>query len=193
MKKLLMTFLLGLFCFGIANAQLGIRAGLTSAKVTFDTEGFMLEPAKSKIGFHAGVTYDLSVGTKLMLRPGLLYSTKGWKIEDSGFTSEASLGYIDIPIHLLYKFGADAEKGFFIAGGPTVSLLMSASSDGEDIKDDVNSTDFGFNLGFGYILNPQLSFGLDATVGLSNLDKEASSDDLSIKNQVGTLYVHYKI
>jgi len=103
-----------------------------------------------------------------------------------------SMNYLDIPIHLLYKFGDNLEKGFFLSGGPTISILMSANSEGVDIKDDVSSTDIGFNLGIGYMLNSQLSFGLDATIGFSNLDSESSGESTA-KNQVGSLYIHYKI
>ena len=188
MKKIVLAFSLFLFCSSVGFSQLGIRGGLNMSNVSISTDGFTISPS-SKIGFHAGITYDANIGTNLTLRPGLLYSTQGYEIE--GFGS-VSTNYINIPINFVKEFGGEAESGFFIQGGPYLGLLMTAKSDGEDIKDDYKSLDLGIGLGVGYNINSNISVGLDYALGIANVANDTSGESTARNTNI-MLYFLYRI
>jgi len=188
MKKIIISLILGLTCVIISQAQVGIRGGLNYSNFSVsDVDGNIgINP---KPGFHFGLTYDISAGTSLTFRPGVLYSSKGAKIDAFGETLTTKFDYIEIPLNLLYKFEQE-DGGFFLQGGPAIGFLMIAEQGGQDLKDEVTSTDIGFTLGLGYMVDSQISFGVDYTNGFSNL---AMDSEETIKNTNFSVYVHYKI
>ena len=77
-------------------------------------------------------------------------------------------------------------EGFSLEAGPQIGFLMSAKlkGDGEDldIKDESNSTDFGFNFGAGYDVTENINLGLRYSLGLSNINKEDGAGDAKNSN-----------
>jgi len=85
-------------------------------------------------------------------------------------------------------------KSFSLEAGPQIGFLVSAKSEGVDVKDFVESIDFGLNLGAGYDFTEKFSAGLRYNFGLSNIAKTepGDGDNTDIKNGVFSISVGYK-
>jgi len=184
MKKLILTLFVVAAYSATSFSQLNLKAGLNLANQTFEAGGISFEPS-SKVGFLVGVNYAFSMAESISLRPGVQYSGKGSKIDILGTSSSASFNYIEVPVDFVYNTG-----DLSIHAGPYLGLLLSASSDGVDIKDDAKSTDFGINLGLGYNFGV-IGVGANYGLGLSNINDDGT--DGSVKNKVISIYVTYGI
>lgn len=174
----------------------GIRAG-----VNFQTiNGKNIEDDKLQndllVGYHAGVNAEIPVGTGTYIQPGVLYTLKGAKWEDSDVKTKIS--YIDIPVNLIYKpvlgtgnmvLGFGPYVGFGIGG------KIENDNDEVDIEfDDTRSAiefnklkrlDAGANFLVGYEFSSKLSFQLNAQLGLVDINPEianVSSDKTNWRN-----------
>ena len=126
---------------------------------------------------------EIKISEKFSIQPELMYSSQG---ASSDLGGDLKLDYINIPV--MAKFYV--AKSFSLEAGPQIGFLVSAKADGEDVKDFVSSTDFGFNFGAGYDFTEKLSAGLRYNLGLSNVDDSDSGD--SIKNAVISITLGYK-
>jgi hypothetical protein len=185
MKKLLYVFA-AFLCFILitpnqADAQLGIRAGVNMANISGD----MTDGLESNLGFHFGIDYEKAIGESLTFRPGLLYSGKGTKFDV--IDEAANLSYLEIPLDLVFPLGG----GLAVNAGPYLGFLMSAKQGDVDFKEDINTLDFGLNLGLGYDVDP-FTIGLGYGLGLTNIN-DSESTDASNKNTNITLYVVYNL
>jgi hypothetical protein len=207
MKKVLLTAA-AVMAFGLMNAQevkYGAKAGLNLSNLGGDAEN-----TDMKIGFQVGGFAEIKVSEKFSVQPELLFSTQGAKSEysesdvDYSYTSKETLklSYLNIPI--MAKFYA-TEK-FYVEAGPQIGLLMSAEAESEetetfmgvtesatttvDMKDFMNSTDFGLGLGFGYNFTENVGAGVRYTAGLSNIYKDAPSG-FSVNNSNIAISVAY--
>lgn len=140
MKKLLsIFFLVSIFSTISSQAQfrLGPAVGLNVA--TLSGTDITVDP---KIGWHAGLFFDVSLTKHLSIMPSVLYSTKGYKYDYISTTSaepidtstgtatitatvdvNATLGYLDVPALLTWYSGE--HKGFMIQVGPQLSYLIT--------------------------------------------------------------------
>ena len=173
MKKVFLS-IVAILAFGFTNAQtvkFGVKGGLN---VTTITGGEL--SASSKVGFHVGGLAEIKFGEKFAVQPELLYSTKGAKSNyDFGFGGgdlENNLSYIDLPVMVKYF----VIEGLSIEAGPQVSFLIDANQkfdgESEDIKEFMNTVDFGFNIGAGYALPNGLMFQARYNLGLMDISKE---------------------
>ena len=158
MKKFLMT--LAVACFALtASAQekgdfrFGVTAGMNVANVT-DCE------RDSRIGFHVGVKGEYNITENLYGSAALLFTQKGSKSEwsEEGYNVESTWnpGYIELPIHIgyRYKFGDKVsifgETGPYFAYGICGKDKFEGPGLDEDTKffddDDVNKFDFGWGV-----------------------------------------------
>lgn len=201
MKKIILT-VAAVFAFGFANAQetkFGVKGGLNVANLSGD-----IEDNSSKVGFHVGGFVEIKVSDKFSVQPELLFSTQGTKLEESGtnysYESNLNLSYLNIPVMAKYY----VAEGFSLEAGPQIGFLTTAKSDftatesgitvsgDEDVKDDFESIDFGFNFGAGYDFTENLSAGLRYNLGLSNIAKTDSGDDFKLSNNVFSVSLGYK-
>lgn len=216
MKKLL--FLSALFLIGASSfsqVKFGVKAGLNLSNIGQNFK----DPADEfstnmKPGVHLGLAVQYDLGESLGLLTGLVYSSKGFKIEEGTYKSKASLGYLEIPIKLAYKL-----NNFRFMVGPSIAFGISGKSkweydvdSGEDkikfknklgeaeLNDDydyVKAIDLGLNIGVGYDINGILisaNYGL----GLSNLNPKVDvpdvtddSKDYKMTNRVISIGVTY--
>lgn len=193
MKKGLLI-LAALFTFGYAaNAQdekssgggssagmvkFGPKAGLNIASLSIDN-------TKSLIGFHVGAFAEIMISEKFAVQPEIMYSAQGAKADEGD--GELKLGYLNIPV--MAKFFV--AEGFSVEAGPQIGFLMNAEdSDGTDIKDSFETTDFGINVGLGYSLPMGVMFSGRYNIGLSDTVKNNVGD--AAKNGVFQLSVGYK-
>ncbi len=187
MKKLLSLIFAFVAFATISNAQIAIKAGLNLANVSVSSDGESFEP-DSKIGFHLGATYTAMINENISFRPGVLFSTKGYKITFLDQDFNTNLSYIDIPLDFVYKTGA-----LDIHAGPYLGLLMSAKAEDEDIKDGLESLDYGLNFGLSYNINTNIGIGVNYGLGLANIGKEVDGDDSTTKNKVIGISVIYSL
>jgi len=184
--------------FGFVNAQkaqFGFKGGLNVANQSFSGDG--APSPSSKVGFHVGGFVEIKVSDKFAIQPELLYSTQGSKFNEivnyqgTDYKAEVTLklSYINIPFMLKY-YAADK---FSLEAGPQIGFLTTAklavknqgNSNEQDIKDIFKSTDFGLNLGVGYEFAKNFSAGVRYNIGLTNIVKDGSGDE--IKNNVFSL------
>ncbi|WP_205503443.1 porin family protein [Rufibacter psychrotolerans] len=186
MKKLVF-FIAALFMTYFAQAQgeikVGIKAGGNFSNWTGDDveafEELFDTKMEYKFGFHAGLFADYSFSEMVSVRPELLYSLKGWKMEEEDETFKVNLSYIDVPILARIKAGA-----LFFELGPTVSFNVASKykltggdedEDG-DFKDvfggDPETVDIGYAAGLGYELPVGVGIGLRYNGGLSKVAED---------------------
>jgi hypothetical protein len=147
-------------------------------------------------GFHAGVNAEIPVGTGTYIQPGVLYTMKGAKLEDSD--NKIKLSYIDVPVNLIYK--PVLGTGNMVLGfGPYVGFGIGGKVEVGNNERDVEFTDSrsaseihkfkrldaGANFLAGYEFKNKLSFQLNAQLGLVDINPEitnASSDKNNWRN-----------
>lgn len=174
MKKL---FYLIVFFLGIsANAQIlqfGVKGGFNTSTLSGDGD------ISSLTGFHAGVfaSIDLVV---IDVVPELVYSTQGAKLGNQ----DVNLNYFNVPIMARLNL----LKILYVEAGPQFGFLMSAEDGGEDIKDDIESTDISVGLGAGVELFDSFDVGLRYNFGTTDVTKGAGD----YKNNVLQIGLAYK-
>ncbi|WP_297085809.1 porin family protein [uncultured Draconibacterium sp.] len=103
------------------------------------------------------------------------YSLKSVQLEENTFSGKVNLSYLNIP--LLYHY--QSNSGFYAEGGLQPSFLLSAKDKPDegasyDFKDYIKTVDIGIPVGLGYQLNDNLSLGVRAVYGLSNINTEGT-------------------
>lgn len=190
MKKIILSAI-AIMAFTFANAQstrFGVKGGLNIT--TFAGGNYW--DASSLVGFQVGGFAEIKVIERLAIQPEVLFSTQGAKLKFAGDKYDTKLNYINVPV--LAKFYI--TKQFTAEAGPQIGFLVSAKSDGDDVKDGFKSVDTGFNFGLGYNFTDNFSVGARYTVGLSNIaDNNADTWDEyydSPKNSVFAITAAYK-
>ncbi|AMM50533.1 hypothetical protein TH61_04185 [Rufibacter sp. DG15C] len=190
--------------------KLGLKAGINYANITGDDAS----SADPRIGLHFGAFADYGINEMVSIRPEIMFSGKGFKMEESesnifeagdrySMEMTQQINYIDVPVLAHIKQG-----NFFLEVGPQVSFLMSAkgtvkgtykAADGtsESEEDSDSSTDglrsvgLGYALGAGYELSNGVALSLRYNGDFTGIAEE--DDDAKIKNSVIQLSVSYRI
>jgi opacity protein-like surface antigen len=218
MKKQILL-LVTIFISSLAIAQVrptfGIRAGVTSSKVSGDamnnlesmldfTNGMI--SSSSRQGFFAGGYASIPVSAVISIEPALYYTQKGYELKGAldlkgvgflGANAKAKLNtqYLDIPVVLKVNV-----SGFQLFAGPQLSYLMDANlrttagllgfnlTDKKmDASNQFNRTDFAVTGGVGFKITPALNIMASYDYGLSKVDanKNLSSYNRSFKLGIG--------
>jgi len=194
MKKLLLPFCLLLAGVVTTNAQgvaIGARAGLNLANQSISSSGVSVSP-DSRLGFFVGAYAKIMVSDKIGVQPELFYSSVGSKWPDAGSGVQTiKTDYLTLPVFFRYN----VTDNFHLLAGPQFGILMSASnkdnSGTNDIKDQLNSSDFSGVVGAGLDFGP-LNAGLRYNFGLSNIEKNAPSGE-TVKNNVFQIVAGFKL
>lgn len=186
------SFLIVTFTFfafiSVSNAQFGIRAGVNLANQSIEAQGISIG-LSNQIGFQLGVNYDKMINENLSFRPGLLFTMKGAKFSFPGVDDQAAkFNYLEVPLDFVYHAGS-----IDIHAGPYVGFLMTAKSDGEDVKDGAETLDFGINFGGSYNINSKIGVGVNYGLGLANIAKTEDGDESTVNNKVISFFVTYKL
>ena len=178
------------------------KGGINIADVS--TDAFDLDNADlaSKTGFVGGAYANFVLGGVFAIQPEVLYSQKGFKIEETGSPVEASFktNYFEIPVLLKAQFPMTMLRPAVYAG-PVVSFETSCKlgfTDGDTSLDfdcdsddadvgDRKKTDFGavFGANLDLFVGP-LVLTIDGRyqLGLTNLNDDSDAPDESVKNRV---------
>ena len=90
-----------------------------------------------KLGVKVGINANIPIGERLVIQPGLFYSIKGTKREETDAYSSTvneteknniTLHYADIAVNVQYMFNDPSEGRFFIGIGPYVGVAFSGKS-----------------------------------------------------------------
>jgi hypothetical protein len=139
-----------------AEAQVGLKAGLSSATITFEPESGSpdLTETKARNGFVGGVFLLLTGNKAGGWQIEFLYQEKGAKnllrVDDT-----LTLTYLSIPVllHVDVWQKTKSSTAVFLVGGASVDFNIKASYEAdsarEDVKDDIRSTDIGLHVGGG--------------------------------------------
>lgn len=195
MKKVLMLIATATLLAAYTHAQttFAIRAGVNFQNINGEEEDGTKLDNKMATKFHAGVQADFPLGTDFFFQPGLIFTTKGAKAEETflgeTLTSKINIGYIDIPLSLVYKPTVGAGR-LILGFGPYVGigitgkykLEMGDMEEEQDIefKNDVKSNDpdaayvrridAGGNVFAGFEFSETIFLQLNAQLGLMNLN-----------------------
>lgn len=182
MKHVLFLVCMGILTLGVQaqDVKFGIQAGVNLATVKGDYD----ENIETNTRFYAGLDVELALSETFSLQSGLQYSMQGFKsVVDNTDTGEYikdvyKLGYLNLPIQAKYY----VANGFSVALGPQIGVLLSAKDDWEyrsvfsgndsgevDVKDDIESLDYGVKFGLGYRFANGFNFGASYYLGLANI------------------------
>ncbi len=165
------------------NTHFGIKGGvnLSTVKVS-DGEDY-----DGKTGFHLGGLAHIHVSKQFAVQPELMFSTQGG--QDDGDDFKLNLNYINLPILAQYMF----DGGFRLQTGPQIGFLTGAETKSGDIEvdvdDQIQSIDFSWVFGGGYLFPS--GFGVDVryNLGISNISDISGYE---AKNRVFQLGVFYQ-
>lgn len=184
MKRIPGILLAVFFVTSCANAQMsfGIKGGLNIATVGGADVSSIV---KSRTGFSVGGYLGLSLPFLFTVQPEVLYSTKGFIMEQSfsvsgqsyTYKSTNTYSYLEIPVLVKYSLPVPVVNPSLYAG-PEVGILLTAKSKFEgtgsptvdsDVKSAVTSTDYGVVFGASaHIL--VADFDLRYVLGLKSTD-----------------------
>jgi hypothetical protein len=199
--------------FAQTSPSFGVRAGLSSAKMSGDAADNLNDlldftnggvTTNSHTGFFGGGYVNIPLTGQLSVEPALYYTQKGYELRGElnvkgldflGANAKAKLtsNYIDLPILVKGNFG-----GFQVFAGPQISYLAKADlrttagllgfnllNKTMDATEQFNRWDAGITGGVGY----QFANGLNITAaydhGLSKADKNQNMEAYNRSFKVG--------
>lgn len=191
MKKFILSLglLVGITSAANAQARFGVKAGLNLANVSAkDIEG-----NKNLLGAAAGIMADVSFSDLLSFHPELLYSQKGVKFEETGFSGQTRTSYLDLPLLLRVKadglfFEAGPQAGFLI-GQKSEATITGLGSSSSTSTEGTRKVDIGYIAGVGYQLPMGLEVGVRYNGGISDLNDP--SESTKVRNSVFQFQLGY--
>lgn len=199
MKKLLVLVIM-LCVYSFSNSQevsYGVKAGVNLSDWHFSVSNYN-DVYDMRIAYHVGAVVEIGFSDKFSVQPELLYSSVGCKVNASEIARESApssdinyiANYLSIPVLAKYY----VAEGFSVELGPQLSILMGAKAsnddDSEDIKDELESIDFGAGIGASYKMENGLFLNARYIYGLSNVIKDFG--DETAKNNVFQFSLGYK-
>ncbi|MCK5075772.1 MAG: PorT family protein [Calditrichia bacterium] len=173
MKKLffVLFMVVMLSSMGFSQISYGITCGVNMSKFTGDVKD--IDPS-FKAGIAGGVVAEVGL-LGLSVAPEVLFVMKGSKFKLNDVEYSSKYNYIEVPVLARYYIPSIVIKPF-ITAGPYYSMLLSANekytingnSKEDDVKDTMESQDFGLKVGVGIKLSKltvmaRYSMGLKAT------------------------------
>lgn len=125
MKKMKTLVLAALLICGVGSTyaqnrekvRLGVEAGMT-----VNTIKNYYNDADRKVGFDAGLRVDVNFTDNIYLGTGLQYMMKGVKSSGERWESKVNTGYLQIPIHVGYRYDFNETIGIFGEFGPFLAI-----------------------------------------------------------------------
>src|SRR6186713_1118181 len=229
MKKQILLILPLMFTLLNINAQKSsiiLRGGLNLANVTISENG-RVDDAKNLASFQAGFIGDVSLGQFVSLQPGLLVSGKGSKTQ-SGESTDANYFkattnpiYLEMPLNLVFKFGANGGPNFFAGAGPYLAIGItgknktegkflgtSFSSEDDIVWSDDDPTTLNYEEGAGFGILKRFDYGINGTagidlkkavlsvnygLGLAKLQSGSNNEDDNNKHRVLSFTIGFKL
>lgn len=216
MKKIMRIFVvitISLICLPSYGQTFGLKGGFNLANMLAKDDDYdSSDELKMNPGFHAGATMDFPLTDLLSLETGLLFTTKGMKLDEEFLgmkvTANTNLFYLDVPVTLKAKYNLGSVK-IYGAIGPyvgmglfgnvkgTVEYQGEKETDTEDIRrgsdeneDDLKRLDTGLTFGGGFEVGV-IQIGISYDMGLSNISAY-TENGATIKNKVLKFSLGYR-
>jgi hypothetical protein len=180
--------------YDAGRTTFGVRGGVNFATITGKNASGTKYDNNINTGYHIGVNAEIPVGTGTYIQPGLLYSQKGAEFKGNNGNSEVDVNYLEVPVNFVYK--PILGTGRMLLGfGPYVGFGLNGQVKGSNgTKTDVEFTknynpaegpanaqfrriDGGGNLLAGYEFKNNLSFQINAQLGLTQLAPDINGED----------------
>ena len=209
MKKVLLLIAMLTVSLASINAQGNLRWGAT---VGMNSSNFSITGFDSKVGFHAGVKAEVGLpqfSDGLYLDMGALLTLKGAKVDGgSAATIKFNPYYLEIPVHLGYKYAVNEDFAIFGNAGPYVAIGLFGKAklkgdwiDGimDEYGGDDNSTnvfgddamkrfDFGLGLKAGVEFNQKFQISIGYDWGLVENIKDSGNKNRNLMLSVGYFF-----
>ena len=162
MKRLFLTACILMLLVNFSNAEIfkwGIKAGLSSSRVNFDTktlvngaDQYEIKSGDALVGMHFGLVSRVQF-LGFYAQPELYFSSTGGDVKIKDITANTEtiksqkFSRIDIPVIVGWKFGP-ARVGV----GPVASIILSDKSvlkDYTGYEEQFNKATFGYQVGVG--------------------------------------------
>lgn len=165
--RIIFTVLVLFFIYSAsAQVSFGVKAGVNVSKMHYKDLNLDF---KSLAGLQAGVLAQVQLSARFIVRPELLYSSKGYRLGKSDnwpVNVTSHLNYIALPV----LAGYSPVKGLQLLAGPEFAYLLTASSKTnigtEDVRDTYKKLDIGIAGGIVYTLFKGLGIEVRYTYGL---------------------------
>jgi len=185
-KSLLLISLIGTMSIAFAQSvKYGIKAGVNFSNLSASFSGSSGGGSASSdntTGFNVGAVADIGLGD-FSIQPALLFTTKG--------ASGTTLGYIEVPVNVLYNVKTPAGKLFFGAG-PYLGYGVTGSNGTTygSGPNDIGNPDYGISFLGGHRFSSGIAISAGYDLGLANLNNYQSSS-LSLNTRSISVSVGY--
>ena len=209
MKRIALVMVLSTLIFS-ANAQagktvFGVKAGMTIANLTSDMNG------DAKVGMVVGATMDYGFSDNIYLLTGLDFKMKGTTHLKMASSKKAkyAFSYLELPIHVGYKFDIASETSITVHAGPYLACALSGKRKVDGVSQNLYNKNvqntvgfkmarFDFGLGVGANVDwRNFCFGFNFDGGFVNLIKDVKTSiydwsNLKTHNVCADITVGYK-
>lgn len=202
MKKLFLGLAVAASSLSFAQ-QFGAKAGTNFS--TISSEGY--DETKMKVGFYAGVFYNMPLTDNIRLQPEVLYNNLGSETKNrvlgTDYSRKLNLNFITVPV----MFQMKPTEHFYVEAGPSFGFLVGADSKTtisnslgtattatELNTDDFNKFDMGLAGGVGFDITENFGVNARYTYGFSDLTKPSSDPSVNAKNRSNNIQlgINYK-
>lgn len=229
MKKIVMLAVMAAGMVFSATAQesgFGIRASLNLSNVNNKYDGEVASEEsksdyeydfKNRVGFNIGLIYDWGISESFYIQPGLYFTTRGAKIEESEedykYEEKWKLNYLQIPILASYRIALTDNVKWHINAGPYLAVGVggkvkweetydgdtdkgdykafgTADEDSDEEKGGLKRFDAGLSFGTGVSIN-KFYIGLTYDLGLVNAADKDTWKDYKMRNRNFSIGVGY--
>lgn len=197
-RRIIIIALVGLIGCASASAQIrfGVKAGMNFNKLDVKNLPSTLD-SDNKCGFTAGVMTEIGIPLGgLAVDLSFMYSHMSAQTESINKEEiETAKDFLNIPIHLKYKFGLPVVNNLLspmIFTGPSFAFKFGDENDIIRTESIQYSWDFG--VGIEVIKHLQIQAGY--SLGLNNILKKTdlvhnATDDIKLKNNCWTITLAY--
>lgn len=162
------AFLIALLAFAIptfSQVEVGIKGGLNYVNMNVKNDFLspnnqisFLDDNRYRLGYHAGVFSTLRIAEKFSVSPELLYSNKGFKMDERANDDIYHFNYLNLPV----MFGYEAINKLTLEAGIELGYLISNtiktdSSDTKMSSDFIEKKDFALAAGIKYKITENFS------------------------------------
>ena len=173
--------------YDAGRTTFGIRAGVNFQNINGKIASGNTMENDIATGFHAGVNAEVPLGVGFYLQPGVLYSQKGTEFSND---NQIKLNYIEVPVNFVYKPVLGTGR-MLLGFGPYVGFGIGGKVKGSNTEREVSfnnnantssiptpeaglykTVDAGANFLAGYEFARNLSFQVNAQLGLLNINPE---------------------
>ncbi len=194
---------------GVFAQGLGVKGSFNFFNLTQETIAGKKVENRMTPTFDAGIFYEIPIASEFFIRPELLFAQKGAKNNKDLPEVTGHLSYVELPILFLYKGGL-GNNHVLLGFGPYAAMGIGGKIKGDQIDIDVKFVndiadanglgyhikpiDFGAQMMAGYELGMGLSFALNASLGLVDIEPKVAGKDLDsfTKNNGFGLSVGYR-